>query len=509
VCWGSNQDGELGAETIEPESGYPVPVEGLSIPAVDVAASDSGTCAVLSDGTVSCWGDGRTEPEAVPGVTRAVAISTRGGGYSGRNRFSCVVLDDGTGQCWGTNESGQLGDGTTEASDVPVQVRGLSGAVAIEAPCAILDDGSVVCWGPVEGLGIGPVPTVAYPDVADVVEIAPDVYITCVRLSDGRVQCWGGNDLPFPDQGAVPTTLPEVTDAAAIDLGDHHGCALLSDGTARCWGSNDEGQLGDGTYAPRWVPVEVSGLEGAVGIAAGDMHSCALRSEGTVACWGRNEEGQLGRGSSEGSASPVEVTGLSDAVAISVGSLASCALRSGGTVVCWGAFFPDEYPLSGVPSTVTGIADARAISVGEGHACALLGDGTARCWGDDNEGQLGDGPGESDEVFPVTVSTVSGLSDLVHLTAGSLHACALDADGAAFCWGRNREGQLGDGRTESSSVPVRVATLPPAQTITAGGYHTCALLVDGRMACWGSNHYGELGVMGNIDWQGVTPVGAW
>lgn len=150
---------------------------------------------------------------------------------------------------------------------------------------------------------------------------------------------------------------------------------------------------------------------------------------------------------------------------------------------------------------------ALAISSMGDHACALLADGTVRCWGSNEYGQLGDGrtdhsaceshPGQADcSKVPVTVP---GLTDVVAVSAGGYHTCAVVEDGTARCWGRNDFGQLGNGTTTASNVPVVVSDLIGAAAVSVGGYHTCALLADGTARCWGLNWAGQLGDGTNTD----------
>jgi alpha-tubulin suppressor-like RCC1 family protein len=113
--------------------------------------------------------------------------------------------------------------------------------------------------------------------------------------------------------------------------------------------------------------------------------------------------------------------------------------------------------------------------------------GAAYCWGLNGEGQVGDGS-RLDRLAPRPIATTVSA-----LAAGSSHTCAVVA-GRALCWGDNRSGQLGDGTTEARVRPTAVIDLPGTPTaLVAGAVHTCALLTDGTAACWGQNLYGQLG----------------
>jgi alpha-tubulin suppressor-like RCC1 family protein len=109
-----------------------------------------------------------------------------------------------------------------------------------------------------------------------------------------------------------------------------------------------------------------------------------------------------------------------------------------------------------VPVTVTGLSGATSITAGYLHTCALMADGTAQCWSNNGQGQLGNPTVTDYSNVPVTVT---GLSDATAITAGYFHTCAWITAGTAKCWGYNDTGQLGDGTTTGSNVPVTVTGL--------------------------------------------------
>jgi alpha-tubulin suppressor-like RCC1 family protein len=324
---------------------------------------------------------------------------------------------------------------------------------------------------------------------------------TCIILDNGSVKCWGRNDYGQLGDGTTtdkytPVVVNGLSNVVAIATSTYHSCALLSDGTVKCWGRNDRGELGDGVISLyESTPVVVNRLSNVVAISTGGYHTCALLSDGTVKCWGANDRGQLGDGTLEDKSTPVTVKGLSNAIAIASGDLHTCALLGDGTVKCWGGNYfgqlGDGTNVSkSTPITVNGLTNAVAISAGGYHTCALLSDGTVKCWGRNDRGELGDGKVVSYESTPVTVI---GLSNVIEISTGVAHTCALLNDGTVKCWGNNADGQLGDGTTTPSSVPVTVNGLSNVIMITTGGWHTCALFNDGTIKCWGDNYFGQLG----------------
>jgi len=336
---------------------------------------------------------------------------------------------------------------------------------------------------------------------------------TCVLLPDGTAQCVGRNQFGQLGNGtlndsSVLVAVNGLTTATRVAAGDEFACALLGDGTVRCWGLGESGQRGDGTFgtfAPS--PVAVSGLTGAVAVASGYGHACALLGDGTMRCWGENVEGQLGNGTTAnpstgppGSSVPVAVSGIAGAASITTGAYHTCVLLGDGTVRCWGRNGQGQLgdgtlTNSATPVPVAGITGVAAVSGGGSHTCALLRDGTVHCWGENADGQLGTGTAGAVSTTPVRVGGITGA---IAVTAGWQHTCALLGDGTVQCWGRNLEGQLGNGTTTSSSTPVRVVDVTGAIAVTGGWWrHSCALLSDSSVKCWGAvgadNAFGQLG----------------
>jgi alpha-tubulin suppressor-like RCC1 family protein len=342
---------------------------------------------------------------------------------------TCGVTEEGAVKCWGSNSYGQLGDGTTSDSLLPVLVSDLSsGVVAVSAggfeTCALSTGGSVTCWG----------------------------YGMNGELGNG---VWGNSSTPVSVSGLSSGVIQ-------ISVGNDFACAVTAGGAAKCWGSNIRGSLGDGTTIPSSIPVTVTGLSsGVAAVAAGqDNQACAILNSGAVECWGENG-GQLGDGFAEQySTTPVPVTGLSTgAIDISGGDGHSCAAVTGGAE-CWGNNSYGELGdgtsdnVAGTPVAVIGLSGAvAAVSAGAFFTCALLDGGAVQCWGANESGELGNGTNTNSSV-PLPVVGLS--SDVANVAAGALHACAMVSNGAVACWGSNMYGQIGTGDTKDSSIPLIV-----------------------------------------------------
>ena len=318
---------------------------------------------------------------------------------------TCILLSSGSIMCWGWNRFGQLGDGTTIDSNVPVFVSGITTAIAISAgsyhTCALLSSGSIMCWGHnlFNQLGNGTTTHSNVPvlvsGITSAIAVSAGLHGTYALLPNGSIMYWGRTSM-IPATWTSPVFVSGITDAMVVSAGDYHQCAVLSSGSIMCWGNNWAGQLGDGTTATSNVPVVVSGITIASSVAAsGYYHTCGLLSSGSIMCWGYNEYGQLGNGTWTNSSIPAFVSGITDAIEVSAAAVHTCALLSSGSIMCWG----DD---SNIPDFVSGITTASSVSAGDYHNCALLSSGSIMCWGRNSYGQLGDGT-TTDSNVPVQV----------------------------------------------------------------------------------------------------------
>jgi alpha-tubulin suppressor-like RCC1 family protein len=216
--------------------------------------------------------------------------------------------------------------------------------------------------------------------------------------------------------------------------------------------------------------------------------------------WGANTAGQLGDNSTAARSSPVSVLGgFSDwtQLSASAGSTHSLGLRADGTAYAWGANtsgqLGDGTTTSRLaPGLVAGnFRDWSQLSAGSSHSIGLRANGTAWAWGANSNGNLGDGTAIS-KSSPVSV--VGGFANWTQLSAGGSHSLGLRSNGTAWAWGSNTVGQLGDDSITVRSSPVSVVGgFSDWTQLSAGDSHSLGLRANGIAYAWGFNGSGQLG----------------
>ncbi len=373
-------------------------------------------------------------------------------------------------------------------------------------------------------------------------QVTTGSYHTCAIRTSGRLYCWGDNSAGQLGTGdlvdrARPTEVAGGgSDWIQVIAGNYNTCARRGPsstaGRLYCWGPDREGQLGNGSVTGRrTTPTQVAGsYTDWSGVSVGFEHVCARRA-GRLFCWGAGQLGALGDGQADAyvhiqEAPTAVLGGFSDWTSVSAGDDFTCGRRNAGRLYCWG-YGPrgelgsgDRYRIYDVPQEVSGgRTDWTLAAVSAAHSCGVQSNGGLLCWGDDRAGQLGDGAnGPSDPGFKATPSVVrGGFSDWVDVRAGGAYnwssftretTCARRTTGRLYCWGEDRNGQLGNGAGNADRyTPGEVAG---GATNWAGfdvDQHVCALKTDSSLWCWGSNWDHELGVGSTADHLEVpTPV---
>jgi alpha-tubulin suppressor-like RCC1 family protein len=318
---------------------------------------------------------------------------------------------------------------------------------------------------------------------------------------NGMVYCWGGGneDGQLGDGTTIshgdPVAVDITGDAISVCAGDRHSCAVTSDGQALCWGDNSSRQLGSGG-ADKPTPTQID-EQGAsfVEIDCGAEFSCARTDAGEVWCWGINTDGQVGSGGAEATLSPTRLT-LTGMLGLDLGGQHACAFDS-DSVWCWGRNLTGQIGNNtmteqSTPVETTVPLAVTAVGVGRAHTCAVEAvTGTVYCWGKNTNGQMGNGSAGSEVLEPVA-SSLSGARDV---SVGAHFTCATTVAGGAHCWGQGNFGQLGNGGLDSSFDPVPVTLLggATATAISSKSEQTCAIRGEGGLICWGENTKAQIG----------------
>ncbi|MEL6545976.1 MAG: hypothetical protein AAFQ82_15200, partial [Myxococcota bacterium] len=470
-----------------------------------LASGPEGFCAVLNDGSASCWGFNRgaglgrgpnwgtVRPSPVCAdtlcATEFIADQIHSSDTSACGRLGSELF------CWGQVGRGQLGGGTDD------------GFSRVRPQQVCRNDGSDGC-DPLQG----------------VIDFNGEGDTRCaVTAPMGEVFCWGENNsnktFTEPNSSLLFATrvclsgsdssadCVPLTGTLSVDVGSEHQCAVMNDGTAMCWGYNDEGQLGFGIEESNYFPpqpvcapgVALTGatcgalderLTGISDVHAAEDTSCARLTGGEVLCWGDNDTFQLGDGTSDDrpSPGPVCLSGTSDGLVCQGGAALNdsaslfsgeeegfCVIRTDETALCWGYF--SDGPGDGIDessrnslrqicrtgsheagtagcldgATPSPMTEIKTMSLGRTQTCLAVGDvGETLCSGFGGYG-LGRNSFDFDDTFlPEKVCIAGSGPDCTALSATSLGhgdnaGCAISPDGIVRCWGDDSESTLGFG----------------------------------------------------------------
>jgi alpha-tubulin suppressor-like RCC1 family protein len=299
---------------------------------------------------------------------------------------------------------------------------------------------------------------------------------------------------------ATPSHAASATHALAFSQvsagGSFHNCGVTTDNRAYCWGGNYFGPLGDGTTTDRLTPVAVLGGLRFRQVSMGTVHSCGVTTDNLAYCWGYNGDGQLGDGTTTNRLTPVALASGLRFRQVSAGWAHTCGLSyPDNRAYCWGSNFAGRLGDGTTTDRLTPVAvlgglQFRQVSAGGDHTCGLTTANAAYCWGFNRYGQLGDSTEVGRRLQP---RLVAGARRFRQVDAGTFHTCAVTIANRALCWGRGREGQIGDGKTYLRFWPRAVAGELLFERVSAGEYHTCGETTLNRAYCWGYNSHGEIG----------------
>lgn len=348
--------------------------------------------------------------------------------------------------------------------------------------CSVSSEGGLLCWGSNEEgqLGLSAMPDVLVPTQVESPERFVSVDLgyqnTCALTREGVVQCAGlnrGGAAGTGGRAPQPRFAPVASDVrfSSVTTGYGHTCAIAEDSSLYCWGlccdqlgqgARDEDVLVPTRISTGWAQVSAGGYEfGGPGALGG--HACAIRTDGSLWCWGGNAEGQLGVSDRANRAEPTEVRSPAGPWAqVQAGGDFTCAIRYDATLWCWGNAANGALGLGNggedqlVPAEhVEG--EWRTLGTSARSACAIRRDGSMWCWGNNETQQLGQ-PTMQGSVGASSPLPTHSETEWTHVFGGQRHLCAFDADGDIFCWGDNRNRELGgSSMDDATAFPTRVA----------------------------------------------------
>lgn len=333
-----------------------------------------------------------------------------------------LLNENGNLSAFGFNESGQLGDGTTENRLTPVSILPQTQFTHVfcggSSSYAIDREGNLYAWGNNEN----------------------------GRLGDGSTT-----------DRYVPTQIMSGTRFTLVSPGSEHTLALDSEGGLWAFGSNNHGQLGDGTTTDRNTPIRIADDMQFKFISAGGWFSFAIDTENRLWAFGWNNHGQLGDGTTGEQHTPVHVMPERRFSRIAAGNYHTLALDFNGLL--WGFGMNVGGQLGDadrqdkiIPVEIMGERTFTDISAKGTHSLAVDSDGNLWAFGANSYGQLGDGT-NTNKTTPVQIGIGTSFE---RVYTGWYHTAASDAAGNLWIWGSNCYGQLGDGTTTNHNSPIRL-----------------------------------------------------
>ncbi|MFM6930498.1 MAG: RCC1 domain-containing protein [Bdellovibrio sp.] len=542
-CWGDNSKGELGdGTTTNSTTPKVITVAGVTFAKVAAGGYNGGgyhTCAISTDGDLYCWGsnskgelgDNTTTDNATPGLidsgTKYALVKL--GGYS-----TCGITTTGVLKCWGSNASGLLGDGTLVATRlVPTTIDAgqnyLDVAISDVSTCGVTSSNKMKCWGDNTYYNLGNWTKTGsrLPIAIDSNENYSSVFVNggalnaapssaCGVTTTGGLKCWGNNNgqMVFENSSRF-NSIRQISQSltfSKFSVGEFSMCGITPSNSLYCWGANNTGQVGDRTQINRdyAVLIDPNTKYSMVDVGSSSNSStdtgyaCAITTTNELKCWGLNDNSKLGDGTTTTKMKPKVIDYGVQYSTVSVGSIHTCAVTTDGILKCWGANAKGQLGIGSTTAkstptvvdsgvTYSSVVVSATYNNGNVHTCGITTDGDLKCWGSNNQGQLGDGTTTA-SLIPVVIDSGVKYSK-VKIGAGFLQGftCGITTGQKIKCWGSNTYGGLGVGDTTQRLSPTVVDAANSYKALAAKGEIACAVTVAGRMRCWGYNFYKLVG----------------
>ncbi len=334
---------------------------------------------------------------------------------SGANH-TVAIHQNGTLWAWGSNSQGEIGDGTTNHSNVPKLINSSTNWVSISAGhahnSALKSDGTIWVWGydVFNALGLGGVTQVNNP--------------TRIGTASNWVSISAGHDISF---------------------------AIKVDGSLWGWGLNLHGEVGDGTITPKLIPTRIGIENNWKKVYAGDGFVAAIKTDGTLWTWGNNGFGELGIGNYFEHYTPIQVGTDTNWLSVSPAMTFGLGLKTNGTIWAWGSNSTGEFGNGTFTSQASPIqlgtdTDWKKIETGNSNSFFIKNNGTLWSCGYNFAGMLGNGT-----VLDSNVLTQLGTdTDWVSVSSQLFQTIALKNNNIGYGWGSNYFGQIGNGYTDNA-----------------------------------------------------------
>jgi alpha-tubulin suppressor-like RCC1 family protein len=571
-CWGANNVGQLGiGSTTSKQTPTAVSTTGVlagkKLVSISTNPNSTSTCALDDGGVAYCWGDnsaGQLGTGTTASAQSPISV-VRSGALQGKTltsisvgaTYTCATDSVGAAYCWGQNDVGQLGNGSTTNSLSPVAVQ-VTGALASKSlisisagsnsTCAIDSEGLAYCWGM----------TGAYPSLSEqnnspkavtttgvlkgkvIKQISIGLYTTCAVDTQGSAYCWGSNTNgslgnSTTTDSATPVAVTTAQKFATISVGNNFACGVTTTSTVSCWGQNSNGQLGTNNTTQYLVPTNAYSSSSLAGktvnsVSAGFTSTCVVDTAGGAYCSGANTAGKLGNNSTAASLQLTTVVAPSVELAfkqLSTQRDLSCGIAENDRLYCWGD--NSRYGLgtgssapasTGIPTLVNsgGLINktVRTVNVSDNMSvCAVDTNGATYCWGNNAGSSLGvAGGGTSNVTSPTLITGEVVGKDIIDVVQGVRFGCALSSAGKVYCWGNSF---AGNGNATTSANPSYSSVLKGGSMASStvmkitNGYnqnYPCAVDNTGKVFCWGykSGRYDINGSTTSSEYDSPTQI---
>ncbi|HEX4339554.1 MAG TPA: hypothetical protein VH062_26790 [Polyangiaceae bacterium] len=318
----------------------------------------------------------------------------------------------------------------------------------------------------------------------------------------------------IPDATPPPDAMPSLPDVVMPPdhtvtelVASYADTCAIANGTLYCWGLLPDAST---TLSPTRIAGAVAGVYRHV--SNGETAHCVTRDSGLAYCFGTNDRGELGQGDRTARNTPARVS-LPASTGVVAGKFASfCTRIDDGRLYCWGQNDEGQMGQADVgapqdaltPVQVGTATDWLGVATGQGHVCGVRAPGELYCWGRNTDGELGQGDGASVQLR--APARVQSAQDWTSVVAGQGHTCGIRS-GRLYCFGNGGDGQLGVTPRASSNVPVEVGNGTDWLSVSTDTFHGCGIRGAGTLWCWGRNAEGQLGTGDVVDRDTPTQVG--